>query len=68
MSVEDWKNLSPSTQQVVDEITELVSCETVDPLLKALGTLSPPPMLLKDLIDEMELRADKDSQSDYIDR
>ena len=68
MSVEDWKDLDPEINNVVSEISSLVTTEEITPFLEALATLTPPDMLLKDLIEEMAVKADKGSQNSYVEK
>jgi DNA-dependent protein kinase catalytic subunit len=69
VSQQDWAGLPPPVDVIVAEIRSLVEVEDLEPFLEAMGTLTPPEMLLKDLIEEMAVRADsKDSQSSYIDK
>ena len=66
--MEDWKDLDPDINRVVSEISSLVTTEEISPFLEALATLTPPDMLLKDLIDEMAVKADKSSKNSYVKR
>ena len=68
VSVEDWKDLDPEINNVVSEISSLVTTEEITPFLEALATLTPPDMLLKDLIEEMAVKADKGSQNSYVEK
>ena len=68
VSLEDWKDLDKEVSSVVSEISDLVTSEDITPFLEALSTLTPPDMLLKDLIDEMAIRANKSSQNSYLDK
>ena len=68
VSVEDWKNLPSNITPYIQEISNLISGEDIDPFLEALSTLSAPEMLLRDLIDEMAVKGNKDSQAAYMER
>ena len=68
VSVEDWKNLPSNITPYIQEISNLISGEDIDPFLEALSTLSAPEMLLRDLIEEMAVKGNKDSQAAYMER
>lgn len=69
VSKEDWSNLSSDTTTIISEIDDLLgSDDHIEPFLTALSTLTPPDLLLKDLVEEMALRADRESQGSYVER
>ena len=68
VSKEDWKELDPGITAIVNEIEDLIHCSLLDPFLAALSTLTLPAVLLRDLIDEMAVMAETDSQGAFVGR
>ena len=66
--MEDWKSLPNTITPHVEEVSGLIGEDDTGPFREALSTLSPPEMLLKDLIEEMAVKGESDSQTTYLEK